>query len=95
VRTEPEQFVDLRFTSHPACHLYLDVFAPDYRLDRGVVVAQASRSIKVHDVDPFRSRLGEAGGDIGWIIRVDGRMRIVAAHETHAAAAQDVDGRDD
>ena len=34
-------------------------------------------------------------GHVRGIVRVDGRMRVVAAHESHAAAAQDVDRGDD
>jgi hypothetical protein len=94
VRAQAEQLVDLLLGSHSARDLHVHVSSPDDGLNRRVVVAEASGAVEVDDVYAFRSGLGEAGRHIRGIIRVDGRVRVIAAHEADTATTQDVDGRD-
>jgi hypothetical protein len=95
IRAQPKQLVEVLFGSNPAGHLHLEVPKPDDRLDRLVVVAEPSGAVEIDDVDAICSSLGEADGNVSWIVRVDGRIRVVAAYEANAPAAQDIDGGDD
>ena len=95
MRAALEQRVNRFNTAHATCNLQLDAWELEDARDDGLVARGTACRIQVDDMHPVRPRSHVALRDLDRIVSIHVWMVVVALGQTHAAAAEDVDRRND
>ena len=87
-----DERIDRLHAAHPSGHLQAQVSNLQEPPDHAPVVTASPRRIQVHDVQPLGAGCDELRGHLDRIIRINGRVFVVALRQPHAATGEDVDG---
>ena len=60
-----------------------------------MVVTLTTGGVEIDDMDSLSTGACEPVRHFKWVVRINGWVRVIAALEPNAFAAEDVDGRDD